>query len=102
MHVVQMLLPLYDNAGNKLAAPLFDQVFDELTQEFGGVTAHERAPAEGAWKPPGQGVHRDDVVLFEVMVPDLNRTWWSHYRQTLERRFRQEKLLLRAILAEEL
>ncbi len=102
MHLVQMLLPLYDNAGNRLATSLFDQVFDELTQEFGGITAHERAPAEGAWKPQGQDVHRDDVVLFEVMVADLNRGWWSRYRQTLERRFRQEKLLLRAIGVEEL
>lgn len=97
-----MLLPLYDNTGTKLAATLFDQVFDELTQEFGGVTAQVRAPAEGAWQPRGQDIHRDDVVLFEVMVADLDRAWWSRYRQALERRFRQEKLLLRTILVEEL
>lgn len=102
MHLVQMLLPLYDNTGTRLAGALFDQVFDELAHEFGGVTAHEHAPAEGAWKPPGKDIHRDDVVLFEVMVADLNRKWWSHYRQTLEQRFRQERLLLRAVLVEEL
>jgi hypothetical protein len=97
MHLVQMLLPLYDNAGKKLATALFDQVFDELTQKFGGATAHERALAEGAWKPPGQAAHHDDVVLFEVMVDELDRRWWASYRQTLEQRFRQERLLVRAI-----
>ena len=54
MHVVQMLLPLYDNAGNKLAASLFDQVFDELTQEFGGVTAHDAHPPKEPGNPKGR------------------------------------------------
>jgi hypothetical protein len=102
MHLVQMLLPLYDNEGNRLATSLFDQVFDELTQHFGGTTAHQRAPAEGAWKPPGQAVNHDDVVLFEVMVDPLDRTWWKGYRHTLEERFRQEKLLVRALQVETL
>jgi hypothetical protein len=102
MHLVQMLLPLYGNEGGKLANGLFDQVFEELTQKFGGVTAHQRAPAEGAWKPPGQAVNHDDVVLFEVMVGELDRAWWDSYRQTLEGRFRQEKLLVRAIAVEAL
>jgi hypothetical protein len=102
MHLVQMLLPIYDNDGTRLSASLFDQVFDELTQRFGGATAHQRAPAEGAWKPPGQVVNHDDVVLFEVMVDHLDRTWWGGYRRTLEERFRQEKLLVRALQVETL
>jgi hypothetical protein len=102
MHLVQMLLPLYDNESKRLSTSLFDQVFDELTQRFGGATAHQRAPAEGAWKPPGQAVNHDDVVLFEVMVDELDRRWWANYRQTLETRFRQEKLLVRAVAVETL
>lgn len=102
MHLVQMLLPLYDNDGNRLPTALFDQVFEELTQKFGGITAHQRAPAEGAWKPPGQAINHDDVVLFEVMVESLDRAWWAGYRQTLETRFRQDKLLMRALAVTEL
>jgi hypothetical protein len=102
MHLVQMLLPLYGNEGDKLASGLFDQVFEELTEKFGGATAHQRAPAEGAWKPPGQPVNHDDVVLFEVVVEELDRPWWATYRRTLEERFRQEKLLLHAIAVEAL
>lgn len=50
MHLIRLLLPLYDNDGNRLPE-LLDQVFDELTHKFGGVTAYRRFPAEGAWKP---------------------------------------------------
>jgi hypothetical protein len=102
MHLVQMLLPIYDNEGSPLPTRLFDAVFDELTQQFGGVTAHQRAPAEGAWKPPGQAVNHDDVVLFEVMTGSLDRAWWANYRRALETRFRQDKLLVRAVAVEEL
>jgi hypothetical protein len=102
MHLVQMLLPLYDNNGTGFATALFDRVFEELTQKFGGVTTHQRAPAEGAWKPPGQAVNHDDLVLFEVMVAALDRAWWAGYRQVLEARFRQDKLLVRAIEVTEL
>ena len=102
MHLVRMLLPLYDNDGQRLPVQLLDQVFDELAQKFGGVTAYQRSPADGAWKPRGDhGVH-DDVVLFEVMVTALEREWWASYRHTLEQRFRQDKLLLLALAVEAL
>lgn len=101
-HLVQMLLPLYDNGGQPLDTGLFAQVFDELTHRFGGVTAYQHAPADGAWKQAGSGVQHDQVVIFEVMVKQLDRSWWQGYRCRLEERFRQEKLLLRAIAVEEL
>jgi hypothetical protein len=36
------------------------------------------------------------------MVDPLDRTWWKGYRHTLEERFRQEKLLVRALQVETL
>lgn len=100
MHLIRLLLPLYDNDGNRFPARLLDTVFDELTDKFGGVTAYQRSPAEGAWKPPGERVVHDDVVLFEVTVDPLDREWWAGYRRTLEERFRQDKLLILAIAVE--
>lgn len=102
MHLIRMLLPLYDNAGEQLPAHLFDQVFDELTHKFGGVTAYQRSPAEGAWKPPGERIVHDDVVLYEIMVETLDRAWWHDYRHTLESRFEQDKLLILALATETL
>lgn len=77
-------------------------MFDELTQQFGGVTAYQRSPAEGAWKPTGEKVVQDDVVLYEVLVDPLDRRWWGEYRRRLESRFQQDKLLIQALAVEAL
>ncbi|MET0398000.1 MAG: hypothetical protein ABW277_14460 [Longimicrobiaceae bacterium] len=69
MHLVQILLPVRDNEGRAFGRDAFARVRGELTDRFGGVTAHLRSPAEGAWRDPGGEVDRDDVVILEVMVP---------------------------------
>ncbi len=50
----------------------------------------------------GGEVTRDRVVVFEVMAGALERAWWAEYRAELERRFRQERLVVRATEFEEL
>ena len=101
MFLVEILLPLYDNEGRRFGAGEFDRVRDELAERFGGVTAFRRAPAEGVWREGGEE-SRDRVVVFEVMAGDLDRAWWREYREELERRFRQEKMVVRASEFEEL
>lgn len=96
MHLVQLLLPLYDNAGNKVSRQTFAAVRDELTRRFGGVTAFTRSPAQGTWVEPGGSVERDDVVVCEVMVQTLDTEWWATYRRTLEGLFGQQELVVRA------
>jgi hypothetical protein len=96
MHLIQVLLPLYDNAGKPIPGDLFRAVAAELTERFGGLTAYTRAPAEGLWKEGRRTTTRDDVVLFEVMADRLQRAWWRQYRADLEARFRQEQVLIRA------
>ena len=49
MHLVQILLPVYDNEGNELPQVEFRRVRSELSHRFGGLTAFTRAPAEGIW-----------------------------------------------------
>ena len=97
MHLVQLLLPIYDN--NKRAFPraYFDQVREELTERFGGVTAFVRSPAVGLWKDDDEDVTQDDVVMFEVMADHLDEAWWNACRQKLEITFEQEDVLIRAI-----
>ncbi|HVL70684.1 MAG TPA: hypothetical protein VM434_02230 [Beijerinckiaceae bacterium] len=93
--LVQILLPLYDNDGRPQPASRFAAVRSELTERFGGFTAFTRAPAEGAWKD-GNEVARDDIVVVEVMVEALDEGWWRDYRRSLESRFRQEEIVVRA------
>jgi hypothetical protein len=102
MHLVQLLLPLRDNEGNAFPREQLDAVRHQLTERFGGVTAHLRAPAAGAWKDDEGDVARDDVVIVEVMADALDRAWWADYRRALEAAFRQDEILIRATLIERL
>lgn len=95
MQLIQILLPLYDNAGKAFDEELFGKVRHELTEHFGGLTAFTRAPAHGLWKDEGQ-TKRDDIVVFEVMAERLDADWWGAYRRTLEREFRQDTIVIRA------
>ncbi len=102
MHLVRLLLPLYDNKGRAFPRAEFERVRNELTERFGGVTAFLRAPAEGAWKEDEGAVTRDQVVVYEVLAEELERDWWKSYRGDLARRFRQDELLITAAAAERL
>jgi hypothetical protein len=94
MHLVQILLPLFDNNGEALGEDLFTVVRSELSERFGGLTAFTSAPAQGLWKSQGQTQH-DEIVVFEVMAPHIDTNWWRGYRKDLERRFRQDTIIIR-------
>ena len=99
MHLVQILLPLADNAGRRFDGADYARVRSELAAIFGGITSFTRAPAEGVWREGGH-TNRDDIVVFEVMARDLDRSWWERYRAELEQRFQQEAIVIRAIRVE--
>jgi hypothetical protein len=97
MYLVQILLPVYDNEGHAFEPVDYAQLRSELADRFGGVTAYTRAPARGVWKGDSGETTRDDIVIFEVMTGELDRAWWSAFRRELERRFRQESVIVRAL-----
>ena len=102
MHLVQILLPLFDNAGKAYPADQYRAVTRVLTERFGGVTAYLRAPAEGHWQEDGERERHDDIVVLDTMVEALDRAWWSAYRQQLQTAFRQDEIILRAMQIEKL
>lgn len=55
-----------------------------------------QAPASGLWQSDEGPVTRDDIVIFEVMADEIDRAWWSRYKTTLEARFRQDEIVIRA------
>jgi hypothetical protein len=95
MHLIQILLPLFDNHGEHFSEELFGNVRRELTERFGGLTAFTRAPAQGLWQDEGQ-TKRDDIVVFEVMTQEFDAGWWRTYRRALEKQFRQDNIVIRA------
>ena len=102
MHLVQLLLPLFTADGTRVVDAAFAGVRRELTERFGGVTAYMRAPAVGLWTDESGQVARDEVVMVEVVVDALDRDWWTSYRESLERRFGQQEIHLRAMRIEAL
>ena len=93
-HLVQILLPVYDNEGGSIPSEHYQQVRAQLLDRFGGLTAYTRAPAEGRWES-GSAVKHDDIVVVEVMIESLDRSWWHAYRRELEKLFRQEHIVIR-------
>ena len=96
MFLVQILLPSYDNDRRLFSKSAYDVIGAELTERFGGLTAYTRSPAEGHWKTRGEITSRDEIVVMEVMVEDLDEAWWRAYREKLESEFRQHQVVIRA------
>jgi hypothetical protein len=95
MYLVQILLPRFDNDGAPIPPPEYAKVRHELMERFGGLTAHTEAPAEGLWKDDEGQTSRDEILVFEVMLRDVDRAWWRAYRTGLERDFRQDTVVIR-------
>ena len=95
MHLVQILLPLYDNERKLFPQDAYERVRDELTERFGGLTSYVQSPAKGLWRETGSATVHDDIVIYEVMAEQLDRDWWHGYRSELSARFRQELLIVR-------
>lgn len=96
MHLIQILLPLYDNEGKPFTQDEFLKVRDELSERFGGITTYMRSPARGLWKETKDTTVHDDIVIYEVMTETLDRAWWKRYRKQLTASFRQALLIVRA------
>ncbi|HBA88716.1 MAG TPA: hypothetical protein DCZ75_12270 [Geobacter sp.] len=95
MHLIQILLPLYDNEGQPFTQEEFLKVRDQLSERFGGITTYMRSPARGLWKETKETTVQDDIVIYEVMTKELDRGWWKRYRQQLTASFRQALLIVR-------
>ena len=102
MHLIRILLPLYDNNNRPFLRSDFEAVRSELMERFGGVTAFVRSPAEGLWKENEGKVNREDIVMLEVFTKSIEHEWWSQYRKALEQRFKQNELVVLAIKVEQL
>lgn len=101
MHIIQLLLPLFDNKGQSFPDSVMQEIREELVARFGGVTAFSRTPAEGIWSHRGRKI-RDEIILVEVMAKTLDRSWWHAFRVELEAKLRQQTIVIRVFAVEQL
>ena len=102
MYLIQIFLPLYDNNKLSFDKSVFNAIRDDLKNKFGGVTFYRNAPAEGLWSNDTGGTDYDELVTTEVMTDAFDKNWWQTYKQQLEKIFRQDEILIRAISFEKI
>ena len=101
MHLVQILIPVFDNAGRRFEQHLFEAVRTQLIERFGGLTAFVQSPALGLWKDAESGTTTQDaMILIEVMSDTLDQAWWLAYRHSLEKIFRQNEIVIRTMVCQ--
>ena len=96
MHLIQILLPLYKMNGEEISKKHFIELKNELTEQFGGITAHTRSPAKGFWKDTEDKTVRDEIIIYEVMADELDKAWWKSCRERLEHLFLQDEIFIRS------
>jgi len=96
MHLIQILLPLYDKEHNLFSAAYFTAIRQELTDKFGGITSYSRAPATGLWKENEAKTVKDDITIYEVVAEVIDRDWWREYKEKLKQKFEQDEVMIRA------
>ena len=89
MHLIQILLPLYDNEGDALPQ-------GGIPPRVGRAGAPLRRPDRLHARAGGRHLEGERSTrirrttrssIFEVMTETLDRAWWADYRRDLERRF---------------
>lgn len=100
MNLVEIFVPCRYPDGRDIPGEFFTRLTAQLTEKFNGTTAFLRSPAEGAWVNEQGHCDHDEIVIFEVLVEDLDRDWWSEFRLGLELELDQKKLLIRATTIE--
>ncbi|MBA2655948.1 MAG: hypothetical protein H0U70_03075 [Tatlockia sp.] len=94
MQLIELFLPIYSNKNKKFSKELFQQTYDELVNKFGGLTVYSRVPMQGFWQKNDKIV-KDELIIYEVMDENFSSHWWCEYRVCLEKRFQQERLIIR-------
>jgi len=96
MHLIQILLPLYDENGESFSSGHCSVIRKELADKFGGITTYTRSPAVGLWKETENKTVRDEIIIFELMIAEVDELWWSNYKIGLEKLFKQDIIVIRS------
>ena len=94
-HLVEILLPKENGKGQPIDKYWFDGFLKELTERFGGATSFLRAPGQGLWQSGG-GTEKDSIAVVEVMVEEIDSSYWQTLRERLERELSQDAIVIRA------
>jgi len=92
---IEVFIPLYDKEGNRFSDHLYQSVSKQLIKDFGGITAYIRSPAVGIWENSDGIQIKDDHVIYEIMVSEIDHSYWKQFKKKLELQFAQKELIIR-------
>jgi hypothetical protein len=98
-------LPLKYNDGTEIGIEKYEEVENELLDQFGGVTSvRQENPLRGLWKSE-ESVYYDEIVVFTVIDLTFDRSdegyrFFRNYKEILKERFQQEEILITAHVLE--
>lgn len=94
MKEYDLFLPLYYNDGKPIEARKFQEVQEQLLEQFGGLTFFPQ-PNEGFWTMAGI-TYRDEIVIYRVLAAKTRtaRKYLAELKSKLKQDFRQEEILI--------
>lgn len=96
MHLIQLLLPDPTTRAGPSRGKISIGSRRSLASRFNGVTAYLQAPTERLGRQ-GTKSDSDNIVILEVMTEEIDVAGWRDRRRELERRFRQDKVIIRCM-----
>ena len=98
----KLYLPLAYNNGVSIEEDKFIQTRNDLLRKFPGLSVTPPdAPITGYWQSDGI-MYTDQNITIEILTPDDEDDFFSQYKQTLRKRFRQEEIHIQKTAAEQL
>jgi inorganic pyrophosphatase len=91
---IQLFIPIRDENGKPFPQKYFSGLNTELRETFGGFTVYSRSPATGKWKQDGEKTVTDELIVYEVLLSNPDRNYWTSLKERLERQFKQHELLV--------
>lgn len=92
---IEVFIPLHDQDGIPFPGYLYQHICKQIIKDFGGVTAYTRAPAIGIWEDREHQEVKDDIVIFEIMVSEIDYSYWRQFKKKLVVQFGQKELIIR-------
>ena len=89
-----LFIPLYYNDGRPIEPQKFQDLQQQLLDQFGGLTFFPQ-PNEGFWMTAGV-TYRDEIVIYRVITSDAQdaRRFWSDLKERLKQELQQEEILI--------
>ena len=94
MKEYDLFIPLYYNDGSPIEPQKFQDLQQQLLDQFGGLTFFPQ-PNAGFWTMAGD-TYRDAIVIYRVIMSNGQeaRRFLSNLKEWLKKELRQEEILI--------